>query len=236
MPRTVPIGPAGAILDPGNMPLRVMGGGVFELANVTLDKTRRTVSFPAIVNLDQGPMEYFLVTKYGKVHESILRTETIPFHLHVAMLLLDVKSATSKVGATPPQGAPSDPGNQPASKIVAPAKEAISGDPIRVEVQWYLNGVKTTRRAEELILDSQKKSPMENGHWVYNGSQVVGGQFGAQMSGSLVALVTDSDALVNYSGPGHDNDKIWGPNPATLPPKGTPVIVTLYLDAPAEKH
>ncbi len=40
-------------------------------------------------------MEYFLVTTYGKVHESILRTETMPYHIHLAMLLSDVRDASS---------------------------------------------------------------------------------------------------------------------------------------------
>ena len=53
---------AGSVTDPNNLPLRVVGSGVFELANVTMDKRRRSVSFPAVINMDQGPMEYFLVT------------------------------------------------------------------------------------------------------------------------------------------------------------------------------
>ena len=33
-------------------------------------------------------MEYFLVASWGKTHESILKTDTEPFRIHLAMLLL----------------------------------------------------------------------------------------------------------------------------------------------------
>ena len=65
-PSPIPVGvsPTGAILDANQLPLRVMGAGVFQLANVTMDKRNRSVSFPAVLNMDQGPMEYFLVATY----------------------------------------------------------------------------------------------------------------------------------------------------------------------------
>src|SRR5438876_190024 len=76
-----------------NAPLKEIQPGIFHLADVKIDKRQRTVSFPAVMNLRQGAMEYFLVTSWGKVHESILRTDTEPFRIHVAMLLLGAKDA-----------------------------------------------------------------------------------------------------------------------------------------------
>src|SRR5579872_693409 len=40
------------------------------------------------LNLSRGPMEYLLVAAWGKTHESILETETMPYRIHAAMLLL----------------------------------------------------------------------------------------------------------------------------------------------------
>jgi hypothetical protein len=60
--------------------------------------------------------------------------------------------------------------------------------------------------------------PWSSGSWVYNGSLIVHNRFLAQMDGSIVSLVTDPVALINNVGPGHDNDMIWEPNPANLPP------------------
>jgi hypothetical protein len=48
--------------------------------------------------------------------------------------------------------------------------------------------------------------------------------------GSLISLVTDPVALVNNTGPGHDNDLIWTPNTNNLPPADVPVEVTIRLE------
>src|SRR3954467_6550095 len=61
-----------------NAPLREIGPGIFQLGDIRIDKHKRTVSFPAVLNLRQGAMEYLMVSSWGKVHESILRTETEP--------------------------------------------------------------------------------------------------------------------------------------------------------------
>jgi hypothetical protein len=49
------------------------------------------------------------------------------------------------------------------------------------------------------------------------------------LSGSIVSLVTDPDALANYSGPGHDDDKIWSVNTNGVPRLRTPVRVSITL-------
>jgi len=48
-------------------------------------------------------------------------------------------------------------------------------------------------------------------------------------------LITDATALVNNTGRGHDNDKIWVANTNRLPPRNTPVEVTFKLPARLEK-
>src|SRR5579862_6141521 len=58
-----------------NTPLRMVGPGVFEVGKVRLDQRRRAITFPAVLNRAEGSMEYFLVTTYGKTHESILKTD-----------------------------------------------------------------------------------------------------------------------------------------------------------------
>src|SRR5678816_457509 len=41
-----------------NSPLKKIDTGVFEIGNVRLDKNQRTIRFPAVVNMDQGAVEY----------------------------------------------------------------------------------------------------------------------------------------------------------------------------------
>jgi len=76
-----------------NQPLKQIGPGIFELGKVRLDKGRRAVSFPAALNMNDGPVEYLIVTTSGKTHESLLRTDVEPYHIHLAMLLLGATGA-----------------------------------------------------------------------------------------------------------------------------------------------
>src|SRR5260370_48800 len=75
-----------------HLELKALAPGVFDLGGVILDRQRRTVSFPAVLNPDQGLLEYLLVTDYGKKYESLLSAAIEPYRLHMAMLLLDAKS------------------------------------------------------------------------------------------------------------------------------------------------
>lgn len=233
-PMAGPFGPFGDLgKAPTLLPIRVMGAGVFELANVTMDKRQRSVSFPAVVNMDQGPMEYFLATSYGKVHESILRTDTMPHHIHIAMLLMDANEANSTALPEGPQrsgavGQANPERNQ--STISNPEKTELPGDKLVIEVSWRIDGKETTPRAEELVRNLEKKATLDKGNWVYNGSEVIGGTFASQVSGSLVSLITDRQALINSIALGHENDDIWAVNTNSLPPVNTPVRVTLKLE------
>jgi len=47
--------------------------------------------------------------------------------------------------------------------------------------------------------------------------------------------VTDPVALINYTGPGHDNDLIWEPNANNLPSPDVPVEVTITFPEPPAK-
>lgn len=214
--------PVTSLAPPGttNDVLKEVRPGMFELGDVKFDKRRRTVSFPARLNLSQGPMEYFLVTTWGKTHESILQTETEPYRIHTAMLLLGAKGAGTNALSEYSGG----------SQIIShPAKARIPGDKISLEVKWSVNGKETRKRAEELIFNRASKAIPRRGNWVYNGSRVWEDIFIAEQDGSLVSLVTDSCALMNNTGPGHDNDTIWTANTNNLPPANVPVEVMITL-------
>src|SRR5437773_10746835 len=71
------------------LPLKEVGPGLFEIGRVRFSKTEGTVSIPAQVNMPEGAVEYFLVTTTGKTHESVFRTDAEPYHIQLAMLLLN---------------------------------------------------------------------------------------------------------------------------------------------------
>ena len=67
--------------------------------------------------MNEGPIEYLVVTGKGKTHESLLVTSAEPFHLQVAMLLLNCKGSDGKL-------IPEDEG------------KAIPGEPVEIELLW----------------------------------------------------------------------------------------------------
>jgi hypothetical protein len=180
--------------------------GEFALGNLKLDKKRRTVTLPVAVNRVQGPMEYLLVTSNGKVHESILRTDAKPEQLHLAMLLLGATDQGTNETPTLIEGPVSN-----------PSKEVIAGDLVEISLAWTENGKPIRCGAEELIRNEETHSSPKAGNWVYNGSVIWRGKFIAQLEGSIASLITDKTALMNYTGPGHDNDRVWTVNTNRLP-------------------
>lgn len=182
----------------------------FQVGQVILHKTNLTVTFPAVVNMSQGLVEYFCVGVQGKVHESVLRTEVEPFHVHVAMLLLGAQGA-------PPQALKED------------YRQPVPGDSISLMVSWEENGQRQERPAEEWVWDVANQRAMSRGPWTYSGSRVFDGTFLAQRDRSFVAIIGDIDALVNNPRPRRERDDNWLVNTNACPPVGTLVSLTFKL-------
>jgi hypothetical protein len=182
--------------------------GVFEIGKVRVDKHKRTIEFPAVVNMREGLAEYFLVSTQGKVHESVLRTDLEPYQIHVAMLLLGGKPAQTNFFAP----------DQP------PAGEAIT-----MEVSW--KGLLSTKRlaAEEMVFDRAKNKPMSKGPWTYNGSFQFEGVFVAQQAGSIISVIADPEALINNPRERRDDDDNWIINSKAMPAVETLVTVTIKV-------
>lgn len=210
VPSAAPVGEDGAKT---NTSLVQIGPGLFKLGEVFLDKNLRTVRFPAVVNLREGNVEYVVVTTSGKTHESIFKTEARPLHIQLALLLLGAKGTTNAL--------PED------------AVKSLPGDPIIVEVSWRPSGKTAsesrTFRAEEFVHDRRTQRGLANGNWVYTGSRIREDGFAAQVDGSIVSLITDSDALVNNPRPGREDDDNWLIRTNNLPALNTPVEVLIRL-------
>ncbi|MBL9137924.1 MAG: hypothetical protein JNK85_18810 [Verrucomicrobiales bacterium] len=210
--------PASVTAAMTNWMLRPVGLGVFEIGRVRLDKSARTVSFPAVVNARQGPMEYLIVTPYGSTHESVLRTDAEPYHIHLSVLLLGAQGETHAL-ENPPR----------ATQVVDPWTQPIHGDPVRLEVTWEQDGTLHRCAAEDWVYNLESRAPMSHGSWTYNGSLVHRGLFRAQIDGTIASLIASPSALINNPRIGAQNDDIWTVNTNALPAMGTPVTVILCL-------
>lgn len=186
------------------------GPGKFQIGEVRFDSRQREVSFPAQVNLRDALIEYAIVGKTGKRHESLLMTEASPVHIHLAMLLLGAKAPPpkSKDNPLPP------------------------GPAIDILISWQEDGKEQTGRLEDWIIVGEDKLPAGKGKWIYNGARIDKGRFTALSEQSIVALILDVHALVNNPRTGNENDEIWFPHEAKIPAPGAKVQVTFQLGKP----
>jgi len=196
--------------DEQKLPLKEIGPGLFEIGRVRLSKTERTVTIPAEVNMREGAVEYFLVTTTGKTHESVLRTDAEPYHIQLALLLLNAKGRGTN--------------DFPQDKTKPPP-----GDPIDVEIIWKTKNAQQRARAEEFVFDRAAKAPMQTVKWIYNGSQMNAEGFAAQQTGSIISLIDDSDALINNPLPRRDDDDNWLVATNRVADLGTNVEVMITL-------
>lgn len=193
------------------------GPETFRIGAIDLNRKERTLRFPAEVRITNEVVEYALVTRDGKTHESVLTTEVSPTHLHVAVLLLGITPAPD-LGLT----------NAP----IRLQKNSTA----RIDVTWKPVGKKKEQRARLGDLISLQPSignsvPARRrfgvDRWSYTGSFLHEGLFLAQEEGSIVSLIRDPVALLNNPAIDRDNDDIHFANPHRLPPKGTPVTLEI---------
>ena len=217
------------------MPVFDLGNGHYRIGSITLDKNARSVSFPASINMTEGVIEYLLVNKKGKVHESLFSTAIVPTNLHVAMLLLGAVGDPRSKGELPEKDRGNVVGRGPVTAQQLKNAPAFEGDAVSISVTWKSEDKEVNSKVEDLVLNARDKRSAMRGSWTYTGSVLVGGVFAAEVENSIIAMITDVTALINNPRPGHDDDTIWLADPAKIPPKGTPVEITIRLEPPKEK-
>ena len=171
----------------------------------------KLVAFPAKVNQLVGLIEYALVTETGKVHESFLSTKVKPSDIHAGLLLLGVK---------------------------VPAK--VFG-----EVAWQVDGKWKRKPIPECVgqypleaaseLDDKvtaQSFDLKSKEWNWTGSRPRNGKLTADLSGSILSLQPDMDALALVE-PMVDTSRfgshVW---PKRTPKLNASVQVFLRLEPP----
>jgi hypothetical protein len=197
-----------------NSLVRQTGPGLFEIGKVRLDQRAGTIVFPAAVNLREGPIEYVLVTDYGKIHESLLRTDVDPMHVQLALLLMGAKPR----------------GTNAAAPILAGSRPSLRD--LALTVSWSVNGLKGRRRSApigDFVRDRRGRSKAGKGQWIFVGSLMRDDGFAAQAEGSIISVIDDSVAIIGSALPRRDDDDNWLAIGKKLPPADAPVEVTLTV-------
>jgi hypothetical protein len=218
---------------PGFKAPKEVAPGVFEIGAVRLDKNTGTVTFPAKLNMDDGLVEYLMVTPQGPVHESVLVSEVQPQDVHMAMLLLGAKGmAQPKDGKAP---------ERIDAEYLAKAPK-LTGDAILLSAKWKDNdGAEHAIPPERWLIRKiftpkkpTKTVTAEDGPWLYTGSYFYEDRFVAQADGTFISLVTFPNALINNPRTGSNDDHIWFIKKEAVPPVGTAIEFTIKLQ-PAQK-
>ena len=208
-------------------PVRDLGGGKFEVGLVTFHQKSREISFPAELNMREGPLEYAIVHENGKIHESLLHTKTRPFHVNIALKLLGYKESKELFPILDEDYRPTGkfPKVPEATKVAARAS---------IHLEWKDDeGKKRTATLNELVTHTTTNKPLDPKPWVYGGSYIHDSVFQAEAAGDIVALFTNNASLFNWSGRDGQLDDVWLPTTKRLPAVGTKfsVIIKPFVQA-----
>jgi hypothetical protein len=193
--------------DSAQPPISKIGDNLYQLGTITLDSKKRELRIPGTVNMQKGVIEVLACAPGGKVHESVLVLDVVPYHLQVALLLLGLQY----VGGLEYQGDPRTP----------------QGDSVEVWVSWKDGTKEVTVRGEEMVWDVVRNTTMEQTPWIFVGSKMNQGTFMADLEKSLITTYHDPFTILDNPLTTGSNDELYRVNEQLVPPKGTPVTVTL---------
>jgi len=198
--------------DKGMTPsIQKIEDGVLRVGSIMVNKKEGSVLVMGQVNMQEGLVEYLACGVSGKLHESVLKLYSEPFHIQLALLLLGLEPGKNHLKRQGDHGIP-------------------QGDPIEIWVTWFSYDKKTiTHRAEDLLFNKKTGLTMEKTPWIFTGSQIVKGRFMAQVEHSIAATYHDPYAIIDHPLKNGSDDTIYYANKEILPPKGTTIKFLIKL-------
>jgi hypothetical protein len=194
--------------------LKKIGEDKFRFGEVMIDQKNRILEFNATSNQRNGLIEYALVHESGKTHEALFRTKVRPQIFHACFLLFRHPREDRFFE------------NLWSEK---PNKLDFSKSRIRTEVKWDENGSTYKRSLEELAFNSKNQQSLKQNAFIFTGSKKIEGTYLAELSGSMIAVYADEEAVINSSDHDSNNDDVWLANEKQMPELETPVRIRFLL-------
>ena len=194
--------------------LKKIGEDKFRFGEVMIDQKNRILEFNATSNQRNGLIEYALVHESGKTHEALFRTKVRPQIFHACFLLFRHPREDRFFE------------NLWSEK---PNKLDFSKSRIRTEVQWDENGSTYKRSLAELAFNSKNQQSLKQNAFIFTGSKKIEGTYLAELSGSMIAVYADEEAVINSSDHDSNNDDVWLANEKQMPELETPVRIRFLL-------
>lgn len=199
----------------GDIQLKDLGSGLYKLGKLTINAKKRTIKCSGKVNMDKGgPIELLACTPEGKRHETVFVMNARPFHLQIALLLLDVTPGYNAAVKNIPES------------VRAKKKPA---DTVKIDVRWKTkkkDGDKEKwmeRPAGQFLYNVKRKKPMKDVRWAFIGSKWVKGVFKADQTGSTVVTFRDLFGVLELASEEVNSDTWFDANKEAIPPVDTPV-------------
>jgi hypothetical protein len=206
---------------------------VLPFEGVTVFPELHEVRIDAVTCLTEGYLEQVACAPNTREHESLVVTRVKPSQIHAALLMAGFEPGTpgqwryenDSYSVVPPQGDPVD-------------VLVICSDPQGRAIEQPIS-----KWVREKLKDGTK--PLGNEPWVFGGSRFddnpefmgVGEHYVADMTGSIIGLVTFGDEVIGYSRVLADQEDVQEPvfevNTDAVPAEGT--NVTVILRRPAAK-
>ena len=205
---------------PPSLSIKQLEGSKHALGAIEFDTEKRTIRFPAMVNMDEGAIEFALVGSLGKTHEAILSTDIRPMQLRTVLSLMHFEPS-------PPQDAEASP-PQTLSKVEIDLHwETDSGKKTSVSLRKciaFMEFERVSQTGEKVHLQ-----PLPKGYWIYTGSRLDDLGLEAERELDIIGVERRMSALFNLPDRHTDQDDLWQAYGEALPAKGTPLVIEIQL-------
>ena len=204
--------------EPAALPesIEPLGDERYRIGAILVDRKARRFTLPARMHVLEKPLEYLLTTTGGmKEYETLLETDVSGTEFNLACILL---------GLEPPEDL---------STLYQFSKAPLEGSPVQISIAWQQDGKRRQVTAEQALIEPEDLGK-EVVEWIYVGSNMGGGRFAADMTGTLVGFVHDNNSVIDTRyGLGIGSYGSINGNSTLLPPVGSAVELVIEVPAPA---
>jgi hypothetical protein len=156
-------------------PLKKISDNLYQIESISINTENLEISFPVEVNMREGVIEYMLCSIHGKLHESVLKTNIVPSHLNIALLLL---------------------GLEPGQNIDYQRQDILpEGDSLYIYIKWEQENILFP--IENLAKVTGKKEMMQPTHWTFLGSKFENDVYMADAQKSIISTCHDPYAIID---------------------------------------
>ena len=194
--------------------LKKISASKYQFGQIVIDRKESFLEFNATTNQTNGLIEYALVHESGKTHESLFRTKVRPqiFHACLLLLKLPIENRFFK--------------NLWSNE---PKQIDYSKSTLKAEVLWETNGTLFSKSLEKFVYNSKNSKVLKDRAFIFTGSKKIEGTYLAEMSGSIIAVYADEEAVVNSTDHDSNNDDVWLANGKEMPKLEVPVKLRFLL-------